>query len=243
MASLVRELAQGLLALLYPGICAACGKSLPLEQGRFCTGCREALISNPLSCPRCASSIGPYASVEGGCVQCRDAVFHFERALRLGPYDGLLRELVIRLKHASGEGLAEILGDFWAESAESALLAVGADIIIPVPLHWRRRWARGYNQSEALALALARRLRWPCRTRWLRRIRHTPYQTLQSGAARRDNVKGVFQASRRAELHGRSVLLIDDVLTSGSTASDAARALRAAGAARVTVAVLAHGPA
>jgi predicted amidophosphoribosyltransferase len=95
--------------------------------------------------------------------------------------------------------------------------------------------------SCALARALAARLSLPCHPRWLRRIRNTPKQTAQTPTGRRENVRGAFRAPRRARLRGKAVLLVDDVLTTGSTCSEAARALREAGAARVVVAVLAHG--
>src|SRR5262249_24630103 len=81
--------------------------------------------------------------------------------LRLGPYDGLLREVIPRLKHWAGEGLAEALGALWAAHSEAALREVAADLVIPVPLHWVRRLARGYNQSEALARELAARCHLP----------------------------------------------------------------------------------
>ena len=87
---------------------------------------------------------------------------------------------------------------------------------------------------------LAKHLGLPCRPRFLRRIRNTPFQTSQSSTARRDNVRGAFAVSRRADLKDRAVLLVDDVLTTGSTASEAALVLRRAGAARVVVAVLAR---
>jgi ComF family protein len=182
--------------------------------------------------------VGPHVALDGGCVRCRDESFAFERVLRLGPYEGLLREVILRMKHAAGEGLTEVLGDLWAGHAELPLRSVAADVVVPVPLHWRRRWARGYNQSEALARAIADRLGLPCRPRWLRRLRHTPFQTQQAPTDRRDNVRGAFAA--RPWLAGRSVLLVDDVLTTGSTCSEAARALRAVGVAHVAVAVLAR---
>jgi predicted amidophosphoribosyltransferase len=169
-----RELVEGFLQLLYPRICAACGRSLVGNQKHFCDDCRVALTTDPFaSCPRCAGTVGPFAQVEGGCSRCRDLRYHFDQALRLGPYDGLLREMILRLKHGSGEELADLLGALWAEHAESRLHELGANIIIPVPLHWWRYWTRGYNQSEALARALAGKLRLPCRPGWLRRIRNT----------------------------------------------------------------------
>jgi predicted amidophosphoribosyltransferase len=106
--------------------------------------------------------------------------------------------------------------------------------------HWRRRWGRGYNQSETLARTWSVRLERPCRPGWLRRTRHTAPQTQQTPAGRWENVRGAFGARRHAGLRGRSILLVDDVLTTGSTCSEAARALRDAGAASVFVAVLAH---
>jgi ComF family protein len=188
--------------------------------------------------------VGPYVNLEDGCNACRDQSFHFESVVRLGAYDGLLSQVILqRLKYAPGEGLAEVLGELWASHLEKRLRDVKADVIVPVPLHWWRRWTRGYNQSEVLAQALANRLRVPCKPGWLRRVRNTPQQVGQSTTARRENVRNAFSAPAWAELHGKTILLVDDVLTTGSTASDAARALRTAGAARVVVAVLAraHG--
>jgi ComF family protein len=241
MATLGRDLARGLIQLLYPGICAACNQPLAEDQKAFCSSCLSTLTSDPYpSCPRCASTVGPFVSLEGGCSACRQQSFHFESVLRLGPYDGLLREVILRLKQSTGEGFAETLGELWAQHAGTQLRALQADVVVPVPLHWWRRWTRGYNQSEALAFALARSLGLTCQPRWLRRIRNTPRQVQQVASFRRDNVRNAFSARPRPELRGKTVLLVDDVLTTGSTASDAARALCQAGAARVVVAVLAH---
>jgi ComF family protein len=214
------------------------------DQSGFCPACRTSLATDPhLTCPRCASTVGPFTHLDDGCHHCREYRFHFERVVRLGTYDGLLRDVILRMKHGSGEGLAESLGELWAEHALPRLQEACADVVIPVPLHWWRRWTRGYNQSEALARAVAARLRIPCRMGWLRRIRNTPMQTLQTAADRRHNVRGAFRTRSAIPLKGKSVLLVDDVLTTGSTASEAAGALRAAGAARIVVAVLAHSQA
>jgi ComF family protein len=236
-----RDLAHGLLQLLYPAACAVCGCPLGPEGGSFCDGCRTALTTDPYpTCPRCAATVGPFAAGADGCLHCGGQSFYFERVLRLGPYDGPLRDVILRLKHGSGEGLAELLGLLWAEHAEPHLRAAGADVIVPVPLHWRRRWSRGYNQSQVLANGLAERLRLPCRPLLLRRWRNTPLQTQQNASARPANVRNAFRARPSGLLKGKTVLLLDDVLTTGSTASEAAQALRGAGAARVIVAVLAR---
>jgi competence protein ComFC len=238
-----RQLAQGLLQLVYPATCFACDEFLPAGEVNFCTRCQTALITDPFPCcPRCAVTVGPHVPLEGGCKNCRDQSFHFERVVRLGPYDGLLRDVILRMKHVSGEGLAEVLAKLSATHLENRLGNLKADVVVPVPLHWRRRWKRGYNQSEVLARALADHLHIPCQPGWLRRVRNTPQQTsMASDSARRDNVRNAFAASAWAQFGGKTILLVDDVVTTRSTANDAARALRMAGAGRVVVAALARG--
>src|SRR5947209_12278367 len=150
--TLLRELGAGLLHLLYPPVCPVCGELANGGEGPFCEACRTGLLADPFPrCPRCAGTVGPFAAVEHGCPHCRGERFHFDRVVRLGPYAGLLREAILRLKHRSGEDLADHLGRLWAREHQADLRALGAEVILPVPLHWRRRWARGYNQSEILA--------------------------------------------------------------------------------------------
>jgi ComF family protein len=159
--------------------------------------------------------------------------------LRLGVYDGLLRIVVLRLKDRRSEWLAELVADAWARASPDRFQALQLDAVVAVPLHPWRRLVRGYNQSEALARGLCGRLSLPLRP-WLRRVRHTPTQTGRPASARRANVRGAFAVRRGAVVAGRTVLLMDDVMTTGATASEAARALMSAGARAVTVAVLAR---
>src|SRR5437016_803841 len=90
----------------------------------------------------------------GACLAC-DA--------RLGPYEGVRRDIVLKMKHGHHDGLAEAVGELWAAHAADRLRELGADAVVPVPLHWRRRWRRGYNQAEALSAALASALHIACR--------------------------------------------------------------------------------
>lgn len=230
-----RSLAQGVFHLVYPNICWTCRQPVPIDSPPFCESCRTSLLVDPhASCPRCAASVGPFVDLTDGCTHCRDQSFAFDQVVRMGPYDGLLREVVLRLKNLHGDGLAEAIGELWARQ----LSTPGATLVVPVPLHWWRRWTRGYNQSEALAQALAAVLRVPCR-RLLRRVRPTPPQHHQtSRTARRANVKGAFALRRGRSLAGQTVLLVDDVMTTGSTAHEASKPLRAAGAEQIIVAVL-----
>jgi ComF family protein len=232
---------RGLLQIFYPNLCWLCRQPIPPEQHAMCVSCREALFTDPRpSCPRCAATVGPFADLETGCPACRKEGFAFDRAMRLGPYEGPLRDVVVRIKNPLGEGLAEIVAAEWAALALEKLHPLGIHHVVPVPLHWWRRWQRGYNQSDALARALAKVLQRPCHPYGLRRLRKTAKQVGLSPSQRRANVHGAFVARRTLALSGKTVLLVDDVMTTGSTAHEAARALRQAGAARVVVAVLAR---
>ena len=234
-----RSLGAGLLNLVYPSSCLVCGQQSTPETFHFCAQCQSALTNDPRQrCPRCAATVGAFVAALEGCTHCRKEPLAFESVVRLGPYEGVLRELILRMKHASGEILAECLGMLWGQARAPELRDLAADLVVPVPLHWWRRWSRGYNQSEALAGALATTLGLPCRPAVLRRARATPPQVQQTPAQRRENMRKVFRAY--GDLQGKSVLLVDDVLTTGSTASEAARALMTCGARRVVVAVLAR---
>jgi len=113
------------------------------------------------------------------------------------------------------------------------------DVIVPMPLHWRKRWQRGFNQAELLAIEIGCRTNVPVRNA-LRRMRNTPSQAGLTSSKRRQNVSGAFQAKKPATLDGRRVLLIDDVMTTGATAASCSRALKRAGARQVILLTLAR---
>jgi ComF family protein len=238
------EVARGLGQLIYPNACLVC--DAPEVDGAafrhgFCCECVASVTADSADvCPRCAATVGPHTDVSSGCLACRNQSFAFTQAVRLGPYDGRLREAILRMKSAAGEPVAEMLGRVFANRAAPKLKTVAPDVVLPVPLHWRSRWARGYNQAGAVARELAASLGVPCLPGWLRRVKPAAQHAQPSAAARRENIRGAFRTGRRASLSGRTVLLVDDVMTTGSTAGEAARMLREAGAARVVVAVLAR---
>jgi ComF family protein len=236
-----REFWLGARQLLYPGCCLLCGRPLPLEQLHFCSVCHHDVFTDTHpTCPRCAGTIGPFTASVEGCHACRNERFAFEQVLRVKSYDGLLREVILRMKNQRGESLGELLGECWAEQAAERFAALQVQAIVPIPLHWLRRWQRGYNQSAALSRGLAARLGLPCCPSWLRRIRNTPRQTSQTPAGRKANMRGAFAVRSPADVKGKAILLVDDVMTTGATVGEAAKVLRAAGAARVVAAVLAR---
>ncbi len=166
---------------------------------------------------------------------CRNGLRGFDEAYCYGSYEGLLREWIHLYKYARIKTLARPLGDLLAEAVPRG---ESFDAVVPVPLHWLRQWRRGFNQSEILARDLARRLGIPVISA-LHRRRSTLTQAGLSNTARRRNVAQAFGA-RRASIANQRILLIDDVMTTGSTAAACARALKRAGAARVTLVTVAR---
>ncbi len=245
MTSWWQWLSRGLLELLSPGCCHLCGRHIPQVEQVFCETCRRELLTDPFpTCPHCAASIGPYALTAGGCVLCRKAGFPFKQALRLGPYlkEGPLREVVVRMKRPAGEFLARLIIRMWLERDRARFEALSVDAVVPVPSHWRRRMWRGYDPIATLARELAEQLQRPCELGWLYRVRHTPRQVGLSLADRQTNVHNAFAVKNGVSLKGRSILLVDDVMTTGATLREAARPLVRAGAVQVVVAVLARRP-
>jgi ComF family protein len=146
----------------------------------------------------------------------------------------------LRLKHENNAWLAPWLVDIFVEARRDAISHLPRDAwIVPVPLHWRRRWRRGYNQAEALAHGLARRLHLSVHQP-LRRLVATEQLAYKGRTARAKIMHGAFRARPNHRLVGQTILLIDDVLTTGATCGEAARALKKAGAARVVVIVIAR---
>jgi ComF family protein len=173
---------------------------------------------------------------EGRCTLCRTNARKFDAAYSFGTYDGVLKKLIHLLKYDRIRTLAGPLAD---RLVSACPLDQRFDAIVPMPLHWFRHWRRGYNQAALLAKELGRRRGFPM-VRGVRRSRATPPQAGLSGARRRANVAGAFQPLRGRPLQGMRVLLVDDVFTTGATASACAGALKQAGASYVAVLTLAR---
>jgi len=183
---------------------------------------------------------GPYADLRGGCAACRDRSLGFDAALALGTYTGEIQKLCLRLKNESNAWLAPWLSDLFVEARGSALSQLPRDTcVVPVPLYWLRRCWRGYNQAEALAEGLGQRLNFPV-VHALRRVVATEQLAHKGRTARNEVMRGAFRPRSGSQLVGRTVLLVDDILTTGATSGAAARALKRAGAARVIVVVIAR---
>ena len=167
---------------------------------------------------------------------CRRGVTGFDAAYSFGFYEDELRELIHLFKYGRVQTLSKPLGRLLALALPRDK---SFDLIVPMPLHWRKRWQRGFNQSELLAHEIGRRAGIPVKNA-LQRVRFTATQAGLTNAKRRLNVSGAFRAGRRSWLEGKRVLLVDDVVTTGATAASCARAIKLAGAKQVTLLTLAR---
>jgi ComF family protein len=170
------------------------------------------------------------------CSLCRLGLTGFDTVYTFGSYEQELRKLIHLFKYNKIRPLARPLGALMARAIPREHRF---DLIIPMPLHWKKRWSRGYNQSELLAKEVARRWGVPVGN-VVRRVKPTSPQAGLSNSKRRLNVRGAFAVRKSANIKGLRVLLIDDVLTTGATASACARVLKRAGASHVAVATIAR---
>ena len=238
----IRQFLRELLELAYPPHCVHCGTSLRHHSSLYlCGPCRDDLsyLERP-ACPRCGEEVGPYVTLDKGCANCRTLRLRFDGAAAPTRYEGLVRELILRLKLGKNRVLAHPLGQLLLAHAQGNGFHEQVDVVMPVPLHWRRRLRRGFNQAELLATDLASRLRLPLLTRNLRRLKSTSTQTRFSRTRRFENVRNAFAVRDSAPLEGQRVLLVDDVMTTGATASECARMLKRAGCDKVYVLTVAR---
>jgi len=244
----IRDLCRTACDFVYPPVCPLCARDLPrtaasaASASRFCAGCRE-WIAPPIeqTCRRCSAPVGPFLETAAGCIHCRRDRFAFERVLALGVYQNELKAVCRKVKRPGGRIIASAAAGLLWDRIGAELMAERIDCVIPVPHHWTQRIARRHFASSCVAEVLARRLRSEFCARILAKVRRTPPQSGLNATARRKNLRQAFRAGSRSALAGRSVLLVDDILTTGTTAHEASKALRQAGADRVVVAVLARG--
>lgn len=234
------SLATAIVGIGLPPLCPNCRE--PLAQARgLCPECwsRLSFISRPY-CDRLGV---PFPYDQGAGMLSLEAIANppaYQRARAVVCYDDAASKLVHALKYADRLDLAPMLGAWMARAG--AELLDGADALVPVPLHWRRLWARRFNQSTALAKAIGRERGIPVLYDVLKRPRPTPQQVGLTRNERLLNVQGAFRVdrTRRSDIAGRRLILVDDVLTSGATCDACARVLRRAGAGNVDVLVLAR---
>ena len=238
----IRDLLQGARSLVFPAACAACDLPWADREVPLCSSC---LLQVPLlptaACRCCALPLeGPGAGVEL-CLGCRTRPPPFDQAISPFLYAGGAKTLVTRLKYGGEISLASFLGKRMACAARERLAGSLPEFVLPVPLHPVRLRERTFNQAGLLARVVARELRLPLRENLLTRQRFTPSQTELPRRERLRNLQGAFSFETDSLLAGATVLLVDDVLTTGATASACAQRLKRAGIRRVAVVTACRG--
>ncbi len=241
MMTAARTCVRALADLVLPEVCAACSTHAAAADG-LCPDCSKALLEMVALpyCPRCGATLGPHIPVrQDGCCACPTVLPRFSQVVRLGPYTAPLRDMIHELKYRMRQSMLRRTGKLLAQALARQCEQDPPDLAMPVPMHWRRRIRRGYNHAGLLAGAVAAELDLPVGDE-LVRVRNTPPQTSLSRTRRIENVRGAFGVTSKANVRGATVLLADDVTTTGATADEAARTLLAAGASKVVLAVIAR---
>ena len=236
---MLADLFDPFLTLLYPPRCLVCKT---LGERSLCAGCAARII--PVAAPYCAVCGQTLAPDDGGCWHCHRRKPVYACARSMGAYDGVLRHAIHQFKYRDRPQLGVPLGLLLAAFAQKqapALNGLQFDAVLAVPMHPVRQRIRGYNQSERLARVLSRELCLPLSANKLVRVHSTRPQVGLSAETRRTNLRGAFAVKPEASVMEKTLLLVDDVVTSGSSLHECALALKGAGAKAVYALTLAAG--
>ncbi|MBI2083741.1 MAG: ComF family protein [Deltaproteobacteria bacterium] len=230
---------SSILNFIFPNKCIACRI---FSKEVLCASCQEKFPSLPSSyCSLCARPFfSPDPSEERGhlCGDCLVSKPPFEKVYPLGLYQGILADLVGRMKYRKEERIADLLGEWLGTKLQTQDLSI--DLIVPVPLHRERLRERGFNQAARISDAIGRILKIPVEKYDFVRVRRTPLQTTLNREERMKNLKEAFQVLDPKKIDGKKLLLVDDVYTTGSTLTAATKALLKVGVQSVSASVVAR---
>ena len=242
---MLRGLLKGLKDLIYPNFCLVCKNRIsPTDQQQLiCTGCGDKIEQNlPPFCAKCGRHLDSQAIEKNACPSCSKcgANFYFDRAFSPCTYTGTVKKLLHEFKYSGKDYLGKPLGNLMHAFIRDYRLPIAyLDFVIPIPLHKSRQREREFNQAEILSQEVAREFNKKALTDILIRIKPTKTQTELDFQERCQNVKESFSVTKPELIKGANLLLIDDVLTTGATTSEAAKCLKEAGAEKVLLLTLA----
>jgi len=230
---------RGLNQLLWPAVCVNCGALVSEADEALCKNCWDELLSCTGGdyCLRCGRDASKYAMLDVGCPNCQSEQIHFDAIARAGVYGGALRRMILAFKSADRIELDKRLGFLGDAALQGSSFYNDIELFVPVPLHWRRRFVRGYNQAAVIAGKLKHSA--VKTSTELVRIRHTKTQASVKPAVRAANVAGAFAVRLGHNFAGKNICLVDDIKTSGATLNECAMTLKQAGASKVYALVLA----
>jgi ComF family protein len=239
----VQHFGRGLLNFALPARCLHCDDDLPpATEIAFCLKCIQAIAPElGECCRRCGAVLPEHFVPAEDCPACKEFSLKFDAVYPLGRYEGALREVVLKTKRLSSEAFSVSIGRLLAQRLGEKLAGFHANAVMPVPMHWAKRFFRGVNSPELLAQCVARKLHLPVVQNMVR-CRYTGAQKDLLPRERFRNVQDAFRLRRadRQRWQGSRLLVVDDILTTGATCSEVARLLKQAGAAAVAVAVVAR---
>lgn len=230
-------LLEAVLQVLYPRRCPVCDDIVGQQGEKICLECMQKLkLLTPPWCMCCGKKV---PEGEEYCPECRGSSHFFERGRALYEY-GTAAEAIYRFKYAGRREYADFFGEQAAEYLGDFIRNVCPDGLVPIPLHKRRKAVRGYNQAELFARALGERVGIPVYPEMLVRVRNTVPQKKLNPEERQNNLKKAFNMGRN-DVKLKSIIVIDDIYTTGATIDEAARALKEAGVQRIYFITLARG--
>ena len=239
---LMLNVTRALLDFFFPSQCRICEGSLNGAKW-VCNECLAKIktISSPY-CYRCGISLADiFLEVEEPfCKECKSQPRYFHQARAVAIYEGVMRECIHLFKYAGKRALSEALGELMVVFIDDQWGKESFDLIVPVPLHPRRKRERGFNQAELLTLPVKTHLNIPIDTKNLIRNRPTRTQTTLDRKERIENVKGAFEIRALSPFTDRHILLVDDIFTTGATLNECSRTLMEAGARKVYALTLAR---
>jgi ComF family protein len=231
------------LAWVYPNVCQLCSaRPATAAEGYVCNRCNHQVrFIEPPYCRRCGLPFAGAITASFECANCRDLELHFDSARSAVLAHGVVLEVIHRYKYQRAMWFEPFLADLLVRKAATEIQSAAWDVLVPVPLYPAKERHREFNQAERLARCLGKAVRLPVRTDWVRRVRPTRTQTQLTREGRADNMRKAFASRSGVRLAGLRCVLVDDVFTTGATASACAAALKQAGARAVCVWTVARG--